>query len=75
MSDSIDNSISARQCGACAFYLKRYYESGECRKRAPAGVSRGNCTVIHELEPKWPMVTDDDWCGEWELRANKEAGQ
>lgn len=44
-------------CGNCA-----YWRAGECRRHAPQGC----------LEPIWPRIASDEWCGEFKLRGALE---
>lgn len=53
-----------RHCETCAWYS----ENSECRRWPPSFGRERQSTY-----GPWPIVSNDDWCGEWRLAA--EAGE
>lgn len=54
-------------CGNCAFGVKHYLHHGydtRCHRRSPIFKPEGDAYGRQTL---WPIVKDDDFCGEWEL--------
>lgn len=71
-------------CSECRFYQQRMYWEQENAGRVK--VVKGSYGWCHRYAPKpalspvdniyWPVVKDDDWCGEFESKTNKqEAGK
>ena len=63
------------KCQTCQYYDRRKTaaasspSSGQCRRSAP---------LLNPVNPKsyliegvWPVVRDDDWCGEWKVLARR----
>lgn len=59
------------QCATCHFYDRRGARAsdgnglarGLCRRSAPH-LNPQNART-HSIEGVWPVVRDDDWCGQW----------
>ena len=49
-----------QQCGGC-----RFYKFCTCRRHAPLPLSS---TELLEPYGWFPLMDEDDWCGEWEQR-------
>lgn len=64
-------------CGTCAFYeppKPRGGTVGECHRYPPQMLARGiggsfdeghGSFRVEEADSNWPLVADEDWCGEW----------
>lgn len=58
------------RCGSCRFCEGSYGTEnplvGFCKRKAPNTIP-GNKARNYDVGPKpeWPMVTHDDWCGEF----------
>ena len=51
-------------CVNCEYFCRRKITEalaviGECRRNSPKPSDNENCAAY------WPMVLEDDWCGEW----------
>jgi hypothetical protein len=67
------NNGGAEKCVNCQYYDRRNAKLtdgkaplwGQCRKHAP----RLNPVTAkaYVVEGVWPLVRDDDWCGEWKV--------
>ena len=65
--------VSVEKCINCRFYDRRHAKPldgkaplwGQCRRHAP----RLNPVTAkaYVVEGIWPLVRDDDWCGEWKI--------
>ena len=65
------------KCETCRF-AGRGYGSNPCRRHAPITIhdpSRNMGVYPEAFQPRWPMVSSDDWCGDFELRAETGASQ
>lgn len=56
----------AKSCKTCKFYLMHEYENvaedsdyGMCRRFPP--------TRVNSRDSSFPIVIDDNWCGEWKV--------
>lgn len=66
-------SGGVEECINCRFYDRRHTKPldgkaplwGQCRRHSP----RLNpiTAKTHVVEGVWPLVRDDDWCGEWKV--------
>jgi hypothetical protein len=52
------------QCDTCRFAQQTTFGGMYCRRRAPVSVLQEN--GAHK--PAWPVVSEYDWCGEFEWR-------
>jgi hypothetical protein len=63
------------KCQTCQYYDRKKTtaanspSSGQCRRNAPL-LSPINAKS-YLIEGVWPVVRDDDWCGEWKLLARR----
>ena len=59
----------ARRCDQCVVWNQypKKPGAGECRRYAPRP-----SIVNVEAIVNWPETNAEDWCGEWELRAQPE---
>ena len=57
------------RCERCAFFVAFRDGDGECHIYAPSIDNNWP----HERE--WPAVTEQDWCGEFELVEGRSEGQ
>ncbi len=63
------------KCQTCQYYDRRKTvassapSSGQCRRSAPQ-LNPVNAKS-YVIEGVWPLVRDDDWCGEWKLLARR----
>ena len=63
------------KCVNCQFYDRRSARPGDgraplmwgqCRRHSPHLNPLGpSAAKAHMVEGVWPLVRDDDWCGEW----------
>ena len=65
--------IDPEMCGRCRFAKPLPFTSDrvECHKKAPRpdiALTSGSCY------PAWPQPWADDWCGEFQPRAEREEG-
>ena len=68
-----DASSNVEKCVNCQFYDRRHAKPldgkaplwGQCRRHSP----RLNTATakMYVVEGVWPLVRDDDWCGEWKI--------
>ena len=50
-----------KKCDNCKHYLRPITrKEGECRRHAPI--------IVVGLGTKWPRVSGNEWCGDWEER-------
>lgn len=49
-------------CGICRFHA----ESGEYRRQAPKGGSKGSSNTWNLKYDRWATTQDFEWCGEFE---------
>ena len=61
------------KCLNCQYYDRRSERSndgratvmwGQCRRHSPQ-MNPVTATKAYLVEGAWPLVRDDDWCGEW----------
>lgn len=53
-----------RRCGNCEYRVDQTYE---CRRWPPTAVVVGQ-NDRQRVEYRWPMMEDNDWCGEFRAR-------
>lgn len=60
-------------CRACRFFEALEPGDGECRRRAP--LPRVDDPFESKTLPRanWPIIEDNEWCGEFQSRARKGA--
>lgn len=51
------------KCDTCKFYNPKGPGAGECRRNAP----RPDRTFDGAASMRWPQVSRDAWCGEYEV--------
>jgi hypothetical protein len=76
-----ERKVDVEKCVDCQFYDRKNAKStdgratmwGQCRRQAPhlnpMNVKR------YVVEGIWPLVRDDDWCGEWKVLSHDLADQ
>src|SRR5260370_28490958 len=47
---------------------------GQCRRHSPH-LSPINATKAYLVEGVWPLIRDDDWCGEWRAAARSSVAR
>ena|SRR5262252_7243036 len=63
------------KCQTCQYYDRKKTtaanspSSGQCRRNAPLLNPLNAKSYL--IEGVWPVVRDDDWCGEWKLLARR----
>ena len=63
---------NVEKCLNCQFYDRRNARPtdgkaimwGQCRRHSPQHLNPATAKSYH-VEGVWPLVRDDDWCGEW----------
>jgi hypothetical protein len=68
-----DASSNVEKCVNCQFYDRRHAKPldgkaplwGQCRRHSPRLNTATAKTYV--VEGVWPLVRDDDWCGEWKI--------
>jgi hypothetical protein len=64
---------TVEKCLNCQYYDRRNARPndgrapvmwGQCRRHSPQ-VNPMTATKAYLVEGAWPLVRDDDWCGEW----------
>lgn len=55
-------------CGGCRYFSGGSSYLGVCRRYAPRPVVHLPDTGIACIEPVWPQVDFNDWCGEWKAK-------
>lgn len=66
---------SVEKCINCRFYDRRHARPldgkaplwGQCRRHAPLLNPNPITAKAYVVEGIWPLVRDDDWCGEWKI--------
>jgi hypothetical protein len=66
---------SVEKCINCRFYDRRHARPldgkaplwGQCRRQAPQLNPNPINAKAYVVEGIWPLVRDDDWCGEWKI--------
>ena len=66
---------SVEKCINCRFYDRRHARPldgkaplwGQCRRQAPQLNPNPINAKAYIVEGIWPLVRDDDWCGEWKI--------
>jgi hypothetical protein len=66
---------SVEKCVNCRFYDRRHAKPldgkaplwGQCRRHAPQLNPNPINAKAYVVEGIWPLVRDDDWCGEWKV--------
>jgi hypothetical protein len=69
----VTGSNDVEKCLNCQFYDRRQARPtdgkapmwGQCRRHSPH--LNTVTTKTHVVEGVWPLVRDDDWCGEWKI--------
>lgn len=67
--------MSVEKCINCRFYDRRHAKPldgkaplwGQCRRHAPQLNPNPIAAKAYVVEGIWPLVRDDDWCGEWKV--------
>ena len=73
--DAIIEAVSVEKCINCRFYDRRHAKPldgkaplwGQCRRHAPQLNPNPINAKSYLVEGIWPLVRDDDWCGEWKV--------
>jgi hypothetical protein len=68
-----DAGSTVEKCINCQFYDRRHAKPldgkaplwGQCRRHAPH--LNPLTAKAYVIEGVWPLVRDDDWCGEWKI--------
>jgi hypothetical protein len=65
---------NGKSCSSCV-YVAKEFGGMECRRHAPApvtyvlqpreGTEESGEGAMMLIDPAWPRVCVDDWCGEW----------
>lgn len=66
---------SVEKCINCRFYDRRHARPldgkaplwGQCRRHGPQLNPNPINAKAYVVEGIWPLVRDDDWCGEWKI--------
>jgi hypothetical protein len=69
----ISSSTSVEKCVNCEYYDRRHARPadgkapmwGQCRRHSPH--INPVTAKAYVVEGVWPLVRDDDWCGEWKV--------
>jgi hypothetical protein len=69
----VTGSNNVEKCFDCQFYDRRRARPtdgkapmwGQCRRHSPQ--LNTVTTKTYVVEGVWPLVRDDDWCGEWKV--------
>jgi hypothetical protein len=75
LSDKFNPDLDARVCSNCRFFVTLVEEVsgrkvGNCRRRAPSPYLAGQVLEKSYFDDEftvsvgWPIVLEDDWCGE-----------
>jgi len=75
-----ESIISVEKCINCRFYDRRHARPldgkaqlwGQCRRHAPH--LNPVTAKAYVVEGIWPLVRDDDWCGEWKILIRESEG-
>lgn len=59
------------ECSKCIYFRSFGNGLGECRRNAPIIVKRDD-RVWPNTETKWPVVSAEDWCGEFIQKLSKK---
>ena len=73
-----ESLVSVEKCINCRFYDRRHAKPldgkaplwGQCRRHAP--MLNPITAKAYVVEGIWPLVRDDDWCGEWKIILHAE---
>lgn len=73
--DAAEALESVEKCINCRFYDRRHARPldgkaplwGQCRRQAPQLNPNPINAKAYVVEGIWPLVRDDDWCGEWKI--------
>jgi hypothetical protein len=73
-------TTSVEKCINCRFYDRRHARPldgkaplwGQCRRHAPH--LNPVTAKAYVVEGIWPLVRDDDWCGEWKVVIREAEG-
>jgi hypothetical protein len=68
-------AVSVEKCINCRFYDRRHAKPldgkaplwGQCRRHAPQANPNPINAKAYLVEGIWPLVRDNDWCGEWKI--------
>ena len=60
---------TGERCGICAYFNERFEQHGECRRHAPAPPRIGGTSFI------WPILSADEWCGDFARFIEKGGGK
>jgi hypothetical protein len=71
----VAEAVSVEKCINCRFYDRRHAKPldgkaplwGQCRRHAPQLNPNPINAKAYLVEGIWPLVRDDDWCGEWKI--------
>lgn len=67
-----------KTCETCRFSVSKnaFGAFSECRRNSPRPflerltLARMECSLVHEaMIATFPLVANDDWCGDWEAQA------
>jgi hypothetical protein len=73
--EPVIEAVSVEKCINCRFYDRRHAKPldgkaplwGQCRRHAPQLNPNPLTSKAYVVEGIWPLVRDDDWCGEWKI--------
>jgi hypothetical protein len=73
--EPVIEAVSVEKCINCRFYDRRHAKPldgkaplwGQCRRHAPQLNPNPLTAKAYVVEGIWPLVRDDDWCGEWKV--------
>jgi hypothetical protein len=76
----VTGSNNVEKCFNCQFYDRRRARPtdgkapmwGQCRRHSPH--LNTVTTKTYVVEGVWPLVRDDDWCGEWKILTRTAEG-
>jgi hypothetical protein len=73
--EPVPEAVSVEKCINCRFYDRRHAKPldgkaplwGQCRRHGPQLNPNPINAKTYIVEGVWPLVRDDDWCGEWKI--------